>query len=186
LRPFLDKIGISALVDNSTFKNLLKSAGNEDPVMRNTQDVFFDRRYLQPALRWAADNGFKRALSLLVIYDSFIHSGSILGFLRERFPERTPASGGNEGTWIKQYVDARHAWLSSHSNSAVRASDYRTRDLTREISKGNWDLSILPFIANGTAVYGRDGAGEAPREFEATSVVAFSADGHGEPDSNAA
>lgn len=171
LRPYVEKIGRTALVDDQTFKNLLKSAGNEDPVMRDCQDVFFDRRYFQPALRWAVENGFHYALSVLVIYDSFIHSGSILGFLRERFTERPPAQGGNEKIWISEYVQARHAWLSTHTNPPVRASAYRTRDLLREIDSGNWDLSALPFKANGTPVFGQTGDKEAPPTGDMLHVV---------------
>jgi chitosanase len=153
LRPYIDRIGRTALVDDHTFKDLLRRAGNEDPVMRETQDAFFDRRYFQPALQWARNNGFTRALSMLVIYDSFIHSGSIRSDLRNRFPERPPAQGGDEKTWIRQYVDVRHAWLTNHSNPDVRPSNYRTRDLAREIAAGNWDLAVLPIMANGVAVY---------------------------------
>ncbi|AXA44623.1 chitosanase [Rhizobium leguminosarum] len=171
LRPYVEKIGRAALVDNQTFKNLLKSAGNEDQVMRDCQDIFFDRRYFQPALRWATDNGFKNPLSVLVIYDSFIHSGGILGFLRERFSERPPAQGGTEEGWISQYVQVRHDWLSSHSNPAVKASSYRTRDLLREIANGNWDLSDLPIKANGTPVYGRPAEREAPPTGDVLHVV---------------
>jgi chitosanase len=127
LREFVPLIGRTALVDNSRFKDLLRRAGAEAPVMRQTQDVFFDRRYFQPALRWADQNGFTRALAALVIYDSFIHSGGILDILRARFPERTPARGGDEQVWIRQYVDARHNWLLNHHRPAVRASAYRTR-----------------------------------------------------------
>lgn len=171
LRPYVDKIGRIALVDNQEFKSLLKTAGNEDQIMRDCQDVFFDRRYFQPALRWAADNGFRHALSVLVIYDSFIHSGGILGFLRERFSERPPAQGGREETWILQYVQVRHNWLSSHSNPAVRASSYRTRDLLREIDSANWNLSALPFKANGTPVYGRPAEREAPPAADVQPLV---------------
>ena len=98
LRSFVPQIGHTALVDNAQFKDLLRRAGNEDAVMRRTQDVFFDRRYFQPALRWAGENGFTRPLSILVIYNSFIHSGRIRTELRSRFPERPPAQGGNEET----------------------------------------------------------------------------------------
>jgi chitosanase len=150
LREFVPLIGNTALVDNSRFKNLLKQAGAEDPVMRQTQDVFFDRRYFQPALQWAGDNGFTRALSALVIYDSFIHSGGILSFLRQRFAELVPARGGNEQVWIRQYVDVRNNWLLSRDD--LRATAYRTRDLAREIGRGNWDLNLLPIMANGTPV----------------------------------
>jgi chitosanase len=152
LRPFIDRIGRTALVDDDTFKDLLRRAGNEDPVMRTTQDLFFERRYFQPALSWARENGFTRALSMLVIYDSFIHSGSIRSDLRNRFPERPPARGGDEKTWISQYVAARHAWLPHHSNPEVRPSNYRTRDLGREVAAGNWDLAIQPIMANGVPV----------------------------------
>ncbi|WP_275791445.1 chitosanase [Pararhizobium gei] len=151
LRTYVTRIGITPLVDDGTFKGLLRSAGL-DPVMHRTQDQFFDKRYFQPALRWATDHGFNRALSILVIYDSFIHSGGILGFLRQRFPEKTPDRGGEEKTWIRQYLDVRHAWLSLHANPVIRASNYRTNDLSREVRNGNWDLSILPIVANGTPV----------------------------------
>ncbi|MCB1498523.1 MAG: murein L,D-transpeptidase catalytic domain family protein [Bauldia sp.] len=153
LRPFVSQIGRVPLVDNDAFKTLLRRAGNEDPVMRATQDVFFERRYFRPALRWAGNNGFTLPLSVLVIYDSFIHSGSIREDLRNRFPERPPAQGGDEKTWIAQYVDVRHDWLTHHHRPAVRASNYRTRDLQREIAAGSWDLARRPFMANGVPVY---------------------------------
>lgn len=87
LAPYVDRIGLAALVDDATFKDLLRRAGNEDPAMRRAQDAFFDRRYFQPALDWADAHGFTLALSILVIYNSFIHSGGILKFLRSRFPK---------------------------------------------------------------------------------------------------
>jgi len=154
LREFLPLVGHlqTPLVDNSRFKNLLKQAGAQDPVMRQTQDIFFDRIYFQPAMKWANDNGFNLALSALVIYDSYIHSGGILQFLRNRFPEVPPAQGGNEQAWIRSYINVRHQWLSHHSSSDLRASSYRTRDLSREIARGNWDLSMLPIMANGVPV----------------------------------
>jgi chitosanase len=152
LRPYVDKIGRTPLVDDATFKDLLQRAGNDDLVMRGTQDAFFDRRYFQPALAWARSNGFTRALSMLVIYDSFIHSGSIRPDLRNRFQERPPAQGGDEKTWISEYVRVRHAWLTNHGNPAVRPSNYRTRDLAREVAAGNWDLADQPVMANGVPV----------------------------------
>lgn len=154
LREFVPLVGHfeTPLVDNSRFKDLLRRAGAQDPVMRQTQDVFFDRRYFQPAMKWAGDNGFTHALSALVIYDSFIHSGSIRSELRAKFAEVPPAQGGNEKVWIRSYVDVRHRWLLHHPRPAVRASAYRTRDLTREIARGNWDLSMLPIMANGVPV----------------------------------
>lgn len=158
LGGFVDRIGRVALVDNDQFKTLLRRAGAEDQVMRDTQDKFFDLRYFQPALHWADTNGFSRALSVLVIYDSFIQSGGILELMRSRFPEPIPARGGNEQTWVRQYVDVRRNWLQNHPRPAVRASVYRMRDLGREVGRDNWDLAILPIMANGVAVDTRPAA----------------------------
>jgi chitosanase len=152
LRPFVPLIGRTPLVDDATFIDLLRRAGDEDPAMQPVQDEFFDDRYFAPALRWAGQNGFGRALSALVIYDSFIHSGGILDFLRARFAELPPARGGDEQAWVRQYVDVRHAWLLGHPRPAVRASAYRTRDLAREIARGNWELADVPILANGVPV----------------------------------
>jgi chitosanase len=173
LRPFVDRIGRVALVDDSHFKDLLHRAGAQDQVMRDTQDVFFDRRYFQPALNWAQKNGFSRALSVLVIYDSFIHSGGILDLLRSRFPEAIPVRGGNEQEWIRQYVGVRNDWLQNNPRQVVRASAYRTRDLLREIGRNNWDLSILPISAHGVQVDARPLAIHMAAAPEATAAVPY-------------
>jgi chitosanase len=152
LQPYVKLIGNVALVQNEPFKTLLRKAGNDDPVMWATQDKFFDLVYFEPARKWAETNGFTLGLSMLVIYDSFIHSGGILGFLRSRFSELTPKKGGDEKVWIGQYVDVRNKWLSTHSKPVIKASAYRTRDLLREIKRSNWDLALLPILANGTPV----------------------------------
>jgi hypothetical protein len=152
LRSYIPLIGRTALVDNGTFKNLLKRAGVEDQVMARTQDAFFDRAYFQPALKWANEHGFTQALSMLVIYDSFIHSGGILDFLRARFPEQPPVNGGDEKTWISEYLQARQNWLATNSNEVLRPTVYRTKCLAHEIARGNWDLSQLPIMAHGVPV----------------------------------
>lgn len=149
---YLDRVGADALVNDSVFLALLRKAGRQDPVMQETQDRFFDEAYFRPAMTWAAENGFTQPLSALVIYDSFIHSGSILWCIRKQFATSPPAAGGDEKTWIRQYVEARQAWLAGHSNPVLRRTIFRTRDMLREIKKGNWDLSQLPFLANGVAV----------------------------------
>jgi hypothetical protein len=53
------------------------------------------------------------------------------------------------------YVEVRHNWLTRHSNPDVRPSAYRTRDLLREIKRGNWDFRYMPTLANGTPVDGQ-------------------------------
>ncbi len=151
LKPYVAKIGKTALVNDADFKRLLRSAG-KDPVMQRTQDAFFDKAYFQPAMNWATEQGFIEALSALVIYDSFIHSGGILGFLRRSFPEAPPVEGGKERNWIEAYVDARHKWLANHSNAILRKTVYRTKCLRREIARDNWDLSQLPIDANDVEV----------------------------------
>jgi chitosanase len=152
LEPFVDRIGSDPLTDDAEFKKLLRKAGKEDPVMRETQDQFFDDVYYRPAIQWAKDHGFTLPLSGLVIYDSFIHSGSILRVIRKKFPETPPSSGGDEKAWTKAYVKARHNWLKNHSRPIVRSTIYRTACFDREIERSNWDLSIVPVKANGTNV----------------------------------
>ena len=154
LAPYVAKIGFSPLVDDKLFKKLLRDAGRKDPVMQRAQDDFFDKRYFQPAMAWADKNGFSLPLSALVIYDSFIHSGSILYFLRKRFPEMPPTKGGDEKIWIRQYVDVRQDWLANHQLTILRATIYRTQCFMSEMARDNWDLSQLPIDANGVDVFG--------------------------------
>ena len=112
-RPYLPQIGVNALADDRGFLELLKTAGQKDSIMQRVQYDVFNNRYYLPALRFSRDNGFKYPLSMLVVYDSYIHSGSISNFLRNRFPETTPKLGGDEKAWIKAYVKTRHEWLLS-------------------------------------------------------------------------
>lgn len=148
--PYKDKIGLRSFVSDKAFIALLKEAA-KDPIMQKTQDQFFDIHYWEPAKTWFTKNGFKLNLSMLVIYDSFIHSGSILKFLRNRFSEVTPALGGDEKEWIKAYVQVRHDWLKGHSNKILTKTIYRTQNFLDAIKKDDWDLSQV-FVANGTKI----------------------------------
>lgn len=152
LAAFLPKVGRIALAEDGRFIALLRKAA-QDPVMRATQDAFFERAYFEPALAWARQRGFVLPLSALVIYDSFIHSGGIFLFLRRRFAARPPAQGGAERDWTHCYLVARHEWLQGHRNRLVRNSAYRTRDMLREIARDNWHLAEAPVEANGLPVY---------------------------------
>lgn len=151
-KPFVSKIGVTPLTDNATFRDLLQRAGKEDPVMKSVQDAFFETRYFRPAQAWADQQGFKLPLSMLVIYDSFIHSGSIRQDIRNKFPEKPPASGGDEKAWITAYVNARQKYLANHSNPQVHPTVYRTQCFKDQIQKQNWNLDILPINAHGTDV----------------------------------
>jgi len=149
---YIDKIGKVSLVDNKTFKDLLRTAAAEDELMRSTQDEFFDLAYYNPAFEFFTKNGFELPLSMLVIYDSYIHSGSIPQLLRKRFGEYPPAKGGDEKKWTTSYIDVRHQWLKYHTNPIVQRTTYRTQCFKDQIAAENWQLDKLPVIANGTAV----------------------------------
>lgn len=152
LKSYIGKIGKKpSLCTDVVLLQTLKTAGKTDPVMIKAQDDFFEQLYYQPALNWFTGMKFTTALSMLVVYDSFIHSGTVPSWLRERFPEAVPKNGGDEKTWIKQYVHARHNWLANHSRAILRKTIYRTQCFKTNMSKDNWDLS-LPVTANGIPV----------------------------------
>ena len=146
-QTYLPQIGIfennipKTLCKDIVFVNLLKEAANNDAIMRDVQDTFFDNYYFQPAVAWFTHYGFTLPLSLLVIYDSFIHSGGIFSFLRERFSAFPPSMNGDEKDWIKQYTETRNIWLEHHSKPVVRLSQYRTKCLLNQIENNNWDLT---------------------------------------------
>lgn len=146
---FIAKIGHEPLADNDDFKKLLRRTAREDLIMHTAQDEFFEILYFQPAKQFFEANKFTMALSMLVIYDSYIHSGSIKAKLRERFPENVPLNGGNEKTWIKQYVTVRATWLKS--NKLLAKTAYRTDCFLKQISIENWDL-VEPIDANDVII----------------------------------
>jgi chitosanase len=90
---YLPQIGKKPLVNDAAFKQLLKASAQEDPLMRDAQDETFEILYYVPASHFFDLEQFTLPLSMLVIYDSYIHSGSIPAFLRSRFPEATPGTG---------------------------------------------------------------------------------------------
>lgn len=152
LKPYLNRIGRKpSLATNKTFCDALINAGKNDQVMRNCQDDFFDSYYFLPALGWFTQMGFTLPLSLLVIYDSHIHSGCISDFLRKRFSEKPPVKGGDEKNWIKQYVDVRHQWLKTHSKKILQGTIYRTQCFKNQIQNNNWEL-LQPIKAHGITI----------------------------------
>lgn len=141
LKPYLNKIGHKpSLATDDVFCNALKNAGKHDPIMKTSQDSLFDSKYYQPAYSWFNQNKFTLPLSMLVIYDSHIHSGGIPSFLRKRFNTVVPASGGDEKKWILDYVNVRHDWLANHSNEILQHTIYRTQCFKDQIAHNNWNL----------------------------------------------
>ena len=138
------------LCSDKKFIAALKEAGKEER-MKKVQDKFFDETYYAPAEKWFKSSGFTLPLSMLVIFDSFIHSGGILSFLRNRFAEKVPSAGGDEKAWIRSYVTIRRNWLSCHSNKILRNTVYRMDTMQQAIKAGNWDLK-KPVNANGVVV----------------------------------
>lgn len=136
---FMDKIGVTPLHGSATFRNTLRLTG-KDPIMQQVQDAFFDRLYWTPAYQFFQANGFTLPLSMLVIYDSYIHSGGVPAFLRDDFKEVVPAKGGEEKAWLTAYVNARDLWLEKHPNKILNNTDYRTDCFIEEIKEGNWTL----------------------------------------------
>lgn len=133
-------------VHNMSLINLLKQAGS-DPVMQQIQSDLFDSLYIQKGIDWGETEGFTLPLSFLVICDSFLHSGSILSTIRNRFPDRTPKGGGQEKNWITEYTNARQKWLANHSNRILHATVYRTKYYLQLIGKEDWQLDEYSSIA---------------------------------------
>jgi chitosanase len=142
LENYINRVGKKpSLSTDKVFCDTLIKAGKNDPVMKTCQDDFFDSYYFLPAYSWFHQMGFTLPLSMLVIYDSEIHSGGVPDFLRKRFPEKPPVKGGDEKTWIKQYVDVRHQWLKTHSKKILQGTVYRTQCFKTQIQNDNWYLT---------------------------------------------
>lgn len=83
------------------------------------QDELFERRYFKPALDFANNHWFFPPFSLLVIYDSDIHSSSVPTWLRTHFSVLIPDNGENEKEWVISYVKVRRNWLKAAVNPAL-------------------------------------------------------------------
>lgn len=149
--PYMDRVGRVSLVKDKRFIDLLKESGRQDPLMHQAQDETFEILYFQPALYFFNAEKFELPLSLLVIYDSYIHSGAIPAFLRSRFPERTPLRGGDEKSWVLAYTKARQQWLATHPRKILHPTVYRTKTFLTQADKGNWDLSA-PVTTQGKTI----------------------------------
>ncbi|MEP6746933.1 MAG: chitosanase [Bacteroidota bacterium] len=152
LSTYVNRIGQQpSLATDDVFCNALKEAGKNDPVMKKCQDDLFEVKFYQPAYHWFTTKGFAFPLSMLVIYDSTIHSGSIPSFLCKRFTTAFPVNGGNEKDWITNYVNARNNWLATNSNPLLQKTVYRTGCLLTQAKNDNWDL-VQPITANGVSI----------------------------------
>jgi chitosanase len=137
-----------ALNTDMTLRGVLQAAGS-DPVMRAVQDRYFEQAYWRPATRAAAGLGLREALSVAVVYDSFIHGS--WGKLRDRTTTAhgAPAAIG-ERVWIEHYLRERRAWLAGASALLARTV-YRMDSLLKLVAEGRWGLA-LPLRVHGVKI----------------------------------
>lgn len=136
----------TALDRDLRLHNLLRASA-DDPVMRDTQDAFFDEKYFRPAMLEAERRGIQEPLGRAVVYDSFVHGS--WRRIRDRVAG-TPAGRG-ERTWMTDYVAARRSWLATHGRAELRATVYRMDALGRLIDLGLWGLE-LPLVVRGAEI----------------------------------
>ena len=138
-----------ALDRDIQFHNLLRATA-DDPVMRETQDVFFDQVYWAKAEREAQKQRVKTPLGVAVVYDSTVHGSWSL------IRDRTTGESGDidaigERAWISAYVAARLQWLATHKRPDLRKTVYRMQALLRLIEQGFWGLE-LPLVVRGLEI----------------------------------
>lgn len=134
---------------------LLQRAGREDPVMRETQDQFFNENYLGPACRHAEEVGITSALGQTVVYDSHIQGG--WGKMKTRVG---PVTARGENDWVKTYVATRKAWLQSLP-PPLPTTVYRMDAFSKLIDGDKWDLP-LPIAVHGVEISEASLAGDIP------------------------
>jgi chitosanase len=153
LDPYLPKLNanFSTKVDPSNppadVKALMKilSDAGKDPLMQQAQDQIFDEQYWIPALQKGQAMKLVLPLSYLALYDTSIHSGpGRIDALRKVFPERPPATGGQEKAWTVAFLNARFKWLKANSNPLVQRSADRVTAILKIASADNWNL-VTPF-----------------------------------------
>jgi chitosanase len=151
LQPFLPRFENKdfSLDHEQHLHNILRASA-DDHVMRETQDVFFDQVYWQPAQRLANQRGITTPLGVAVVYDSSVQGSWKL------IQDRTNAQAGSlqslgENAWIAAYVNTRRQWLGSHTRSDLRATVYRMEVFKRLIELNAWGLE-LPLVVRGEEV----------------------------------
>jgi chitosanase len=145
LAPYLGRLQtMSVALDTDVHLHNVLRATADDPVMRDTQDAFFDVHYWQPAERAAQRAGIVSPLGVAVVYDSTVHGSWA------RMRDRTIAAIGSvaavgEAAWIARYVGERRAWLAGSSRDDLRRTIYRMDAFRRLIDLDGWSLT-LPLV----------------------------------------
>lgn len=110
---------------SSDFLDYVNSSGVFRASMKVKND-FIDRKYFMPAQNRVERYGFQHTLSMLVIYDSYIHSSHIRDDRRKMFVKVLPSTGGDEKQWTESYFIAWANWLATHFNPLSNATVYLT------------------------------------------------------------
>lgn len=139
----------NALNGDIHFQNLLRAAADYR-IMRDIQDVFFDRFYWMKAAAAASNLGVKTPLGTAVIYDGFVH-GSFDLIRRDTDRSFGTLEAKGEKIWISKYIDTRDSWLENSSRADLRATVYRTRTFKTLIASELWDLPI-PLVVRSVQI----------------------------------
>jgi len=151
LQPYLPLLeaGDISLDTDGVLHNILRATA-DDPVMRDTQDQFFDQVYWQRAARAAQKMNIHSPLGVALVYDGYVHGS--WGRMRDRTNQQagTLAALG-EQQWLKAYVRERRAWLAGHPRADLRATVYRMEAFQRLIDQDSWGLE-LPLVVRGIEI----------------------------------
>lgn len=124
------------------FRSLLVLA-SKDHIMRQVQDAYEAKMFLEPAKKLLEARGFSKPLTLLVFADSVVHGG-MKYVLKRMLPGPIPT---NERAFVGLYLRKREEWLRAKggllSNTVYRCG------VMKELAKENrWDLQP-PFDVRG-------------------------------------
>lgn len=131
------------------FHNLLRATA-DDPVMRETQDEFFEATYWASAGRITRRDGIATPLGVAVVYDSRVH-GSWTALRRRVNDDRGRVADLGEREWIAAYVETRHDWLANHRRRDLRNTVYRMETFRELIAEDAWMLE-LPLEIRGLTI----------------------------------
>lgn len=152
LKPYLSKLRNkdTSLNNDNHLKRILEKAG-DDPIMKRTQDIFFDRRFWKPAVEIALRFNCYMPFSTMVIYDSNIH-GSWRRIAKKTEEKIGKCSEVGEVPWISEYIKVRRDWLANHSNKVLHPTVYRMDTFLDLMKDKNWIL-VPPFIVRDKEIF---------------------------------
>lgn len=135
------------LNDDLHFEQTLKQIGF-DPVMQRIQIAYGLQEFGIVAANRFRDLGLKTALGYGVMLDSAVHGAytKVLQGVRNR----KPTLGGDEKTWVTDYLSTRRAWLT-RQGPPLLCTVYRIDTFRRLIEKNNWSLTP-PFLARSVMI----------------------------------